>query len=412
MLKGYRALDLTDEKGLLCGRMLADLGAEVIKIEPPGGDPSRNIGPFYRDTPHPEKSLYWFAFNIGKKGITLDIETECGKEIFKRLVKTADFVIESFTPDYMDSLGLAYSELCKLNPMIVMTSITPFGQTGPYRNYDAPDIVLAAMGGSMYINGEPEKRPLNFSFPLAYLHTASEAAVGTLIACYFRGITGEGQHVDQSGQQSVLGTLHNTLETWDIMRQKVRRTGNLWALRPPPFAGTKMQFKCKDGYVTFPIIAGMVGARFYPPLIEWMESDGICVDLVKNIQWETLDQIDFPKEIRDQFADVLQQFFSKHTKKELYEEAAKRRLLLYPVSTIKDIVEDSQLQSRDFWEDIEHPDLGATISYPRPCAKLPELSLKKRSRPPRIGEHNLEIYKRELGFSKEELAILKKEGVI
>jgi crotonobetainyl-CoA:carnitine CoA-transferase CaiB-like acyl-CoA transferase len=392
--------------------MLADLGAEVIKLEPPGGDPSRNIGPFYHDTPHPEKSLYWYAYNIGKKGITLNIEADMGKEIFKRLVKSADFVIESFTPGYMDSLGLAYPELSKLNPRIIMTSITSFGQTGPYKNYKAPDIVLTAMGGSMYINGESERRPLNFSFPLAYLHAASEAAVGTLIACYFRGITGAGQHVDQSGQQSILGTLHNTLETWDIMKQKVRRTGNLWALRPPPFAGTKMQFTCKDGYVTFPIIAGMVGARFYPPLVEWMESDGICVDLVKDIKWETLDQVDFPKEIRDQFADVLQQFFSKHTKKELYEESAKRRLLLYPVATIKDIVEDSQLQSRDFWEDIEHPELGTTIFYPRPCAKLLKPTLKKRSRPPRIGEHNLEIYEQNLGFSQEELSMLKKEGVI
>ena len=156
----------------------------------------------------------------------------------------------------------------------------------------------------------------------------------------------------------------------------------------------------------------MVGARFYPPLIEWMERDGICVDLVKDIKWETLDQIDFPKEIRDQFADVLQQFFLKHTKKELYEEAVKRRLLLYPVSTIKDIVEDSQLQWRNFWEEIDHPDLDTTVSYPGPCAKLLEPVLTNRSRPPRIGEHNFEIYEQNLGFSKEELAIFKREGVI
>jgi crotonobetainyl-CoA:carnitine CoA-transferase CaiB-like acyl-CoA transferase len=412
MLSGYRALDLTDKRGLLCGKILADLGAEVIKIEPPRGDAGRNIGPFFQDNPHREKSLYWFAFNVGKKGITLNIEAEGGREIFKKLVKTADFVIESFSPGYMGSLGLGYNDLIKTKPDIIMTSITPFGQTGPYKNYKAPDIVLMAMGGSMYVSGEPGRSPLRFSFPLAYLHAASEATVGTLIACYHRGISGEGQHVDQSGQQSILGTLHNTLETWDVLKQKIMRTGNSWAMRPPPFAGTKMQFACKDGYVTFPIIAGMVGARFYPPLIEWMESDGICIDLVKNIKWETLDEIDFPKEIRDQFAEVLQQFFVRHTKKELYEEAAKRRLLLYPVSTMEDIIEDSQLESRNFWEDIEHPELGTIISYPRPCAKLLEPTLRKRSRPPRIGEHNLEIYEQLLGFSREELAILGGEGVI
>jgi crotonobetainyl-CoA:carnitine CoA-transferase CaiB-like acyl-CoA transferase len=392
--------------------MLADLGAEIIKVEPPGGDLGRNRAPFFHDSPHREKSLYWFAYNLGKKGITLNIESEDGKEIFKKLVKTADFVIESFPPGYMDSLGLSYAELCKLNSGIIMTSITPFGQSGPYKDYKAPDIVVMAMGGSMYITGEPERRPLRFSFPLAYLHAASEAAVGLLIACYYRGITGEGQYVDQSAQQSILGTLHNALETWDMVKQKVKRTGNLWALRPPPFAGTQMQFACKDGYVTFPIIAGLVGARFYPPLIEWMKRDGICVDLVKDIKWETLDQIDFPKEIRDQFAEVLQQFFLLHTKKELYEEAGKNRLLLYPVSTMKDIVEDSQLEFRHSWEEIEHSELGTTITYPRPPAKLLDPVLSNRSRPPQIGEHNVEIYEQTLGISREKMAILKEEGVI
>ena len=133
MLSPYRVLDLTDEKGLLCGKILGDLGADVIKIERPGGDPARNIGPFYHDEPDPEKSLFWFALNTSKRGITLDIEKADGKEIFKKLVKSADFVIESFAPGYLDKLGLGYSELERLNPGIIMVSITPFGQTGPMR---------------------------------------------------------------------------------------------------------------------------------------------------------------------------------------------------------------------------------------------------------------------------------------
>jgi len=141
MLSPYRVLDLTDEKGLLCGKLLGDLGADVIKVERPGGDPARNIGPFYHDETDPEKSLFWFAFNTSKRGIALDIETADGQEVFKRLVQSADSVIESFPPGYMDRLGLGYPALEKVNPGVIMVSITPFGQTGPYKDYKTCDIV-------------------------------------------------------------------------------------------------------------------------------------------------------------------------------------------------------------------------------------------------------------------------------
>ena len=145
MLSCYRVLDLSNEKGFLCGRALGDFGADVIKIERPGGEPGRNIGPFYHDEVDPEKSLYWFAVNAGKRGITLDIETADGREILKELLKKADFLIESFRPGYMDSIGLGYDELSRLNSGLVMTSITPFGQTGPWADYQADDIVLVVI---------------------------------------------------------------------------------------------------------------------------------------------------------------------------------------------------------------------------------------------------------------------------
>ena len=151
LLAPYRALDITDEKGLMCGKILADMGADVIKVEKPGGDLARRIGPFYHDDPNPEKSLYWFAYNTNKRGITLDIETSDGQDIFKQLVKTADFVIESFDPGYMSSLGLGYADLEKINPRIIMVSITPFGQSGPYveQGYKVNDMIVWALGGHM-----------------------------------------------------------------------------------------------------------------------------------------------------------------------------------------------------------------------------------------------------------------------
>ena len=139
MLTPYRILDLTNERGYICGQLLGDLGADVIKIEKPGGDPGRSIGPFFHDIPDPEKSLYWFSFNTNKRGITLDIETVDGQEIFKRLVRDADIVIESFDPGYMDKIGLGSPVLNQVNPRMIMTSITGFGQTGPYKDFKAPD---------------------------------------------------------------------------------------------------------------------------------------------------------------------------------------------------------------------------------------------------------------------------------
>ena len=182
LLAPFRALDITDEKGFLCGKVLGDLGADVIKIEKPGGDPARSIGPFYHDIPDPEKSLYWFAFNMNKRGITLDIETADGQQIFKKLATTADFVIGSFPPGYMDKLGLGYSALSEINPQTIVTSITPFGQTGPYQDFKGSDIVAMAMSGLMYLIGDPDRPPVRISFPQAYLHAGVEGAVGSMVA--------------------------------------------------------------------------------------------------------------------------------------------------------------------------------------------------------------------------------------
>ena len=203
VLSPYKVLDLTDEKGLFCGKILADLGAEVIKVEKPGGNSARNKGPFYHDIADPEKSLFWFALNAGKKSITLDIESIDGKELFKRLVMTTDFVLESFPPGYMKELGLDYSTLSRINPGIIMTSISPFGQTGPYSGFKGADIICSAMGGQIYITGEPDDTPIQIGVPQAYLHAGADATIGSLFALWHRERTGEGQLVDFSVQESV-----------------------------------------------------------------------------------------------------------------------------------------------------------------------------------------------------------------
>ena len=202
-LSRYRALDLTDKNGLLCGKILAELGADVIKVERPGGDSARRLGPFYHDEPDPEKSLLWWAFNTSKRGITLDLTSRDGRQRFLELVRGADIVIESFPPGEMAKLGLGYNELSGVNPGIILVSISGFGQDGPYAHYKAPDIVLQAMGGYMNLTGDADRPPVRISLAQAYLHASSEAATASLIALWHRERTGEGQWVDISAQECI-----------------------------------------------------------------------------------------------------------------------------------------------------------------------------------------------------------------
>jgi crotonobetainyl-CoA:carnitine CoA-transferase CaiB-like acyl-CoA transferase len=154
--------------GLYCTKQLADLGADVIKVEPPGGDPVRSIGPYYHDEADPNKSLYWFHFNTSKKSITLDIESSDGMKIIKRLVKTSDVLVETFQPGYLDRIGLGYSALKEINPGLIMTSITPFGQTGPYKDFKASDLIGLAMGGFLFICGWEDEPPTRVGGSQAY----------------------------------------------------------------------------------------------------------------------------------------------------------------------------------------------------------------------------------------------------
>ncbi|MFQ5827297.1 MAG: CaiB/BaiF CoA transferase family protein, partial [Dehalococcoidia bacterium] len=397
MLGPYRALDLTDERGYFCGKVLADLGADVIKIEPPGGDPSRNIGPFYHDIPEPEKSLFWFAYNQGKRGITLNLEAGEGREIFRRLAPEADLVIESFAPGYMDGLGLGYPDLREINPAIIVTSITPFGQGGPYRDYRAPDMVGMALGGLMYLCGDADRPPVRLSAPQAYLHAGGEAAVASLIALYHRTRTGEGQRVDVSMQQSVVNTTMNSRPFRELCGTVLTRQG---PYRSGLSSGAvqRQTWPCKDGAVTFVIMGGAGGAKTNRALVEWMDGEGMADDSLKNMDWDNFDMATASQEFHDHVDDLIGRFFRSHTKAELYEGARTRRIMLYPVATIEDTADSPQLAARDFWVEVEHPELGRTITYPGPFVWASQTPLHPGRRAPLIGAHNEEVYCRELGL--------------
>ena len=411
LLDAYRALDLTDHKGFFCGKILADLGADVIKIEKPGGDPSRNHGPFYGNAPDPERNLHWFAYNLNKRSITLDIETAGGRTLFKRLVRSAHFVIESYPVGYLDDMGLGYTSLNAINPRIVVTSITPFGHTGSYRDYKGSDIVCMAMGGLAYITGNAEESPLRVGFPQSYLLASAEAAAATMIAHYYRETTGQGQHVDVSIQASVAGKLANAIPTWELSHTVLKREGSYMFGR-----GAKLRMRllwpCKDGYVTFALMGGKLGAKSNEVVARWIIEEGMAPDFFKRIHWPSLDMAKQTQEEQERLEGVVARFFAKYTKEEIYRRANREGVLLCPQSSCKDILENVQLRSRDFWVKVEHPELGASINYPGPFLKASRTPPVLRRRAPLIGEHNDEVYKGELGLSEKELGTMHQDGVI
>lgn len=419
MLSPYRILDLTNEHGFLCGKILGDLGADVIKIEKPCGDSGRSIGPFYNDVKEPEKSLFWMGFNTNKRGITLDIETADGRGIFKRMVDKADCVLESFDPGYMDRLGLGYSNLSQINPGIIMASISSFGQTGPYKDYKASDIVLWALSGVGYVTGDADRPPLKPSFPISYLFAATSAAIGVLVALYSRAFTGEGQHVDAPAQLGLgWATGPEAQGLWAFNKQVLKRSGRIYQ-RALTGVGNEVRYihhplayECKDGSVKFfPFVQGGSLASTLA-LTEWVIEENMASETLKNLDWSQFSWHTVSQETLDEITQSWGRFFLKHTKAELWEGAQKRGIMLYPILTTKDILEFDQLKKREYWEEVEHPELGTSITYPGGFVKMTEEPCRIRRRAPLIGEHNEEIYIREIGLSTEELLTLKQAKVI
>ena len=410
LLSPYRVLDLTDERGLLCGKMLADLGADVIQVEPPGGSPARRLGPFFDDDVRPENSLFWWAYAANKRSITLDIETVDGRNLLRQLAAKADFLIESFSPGYLSGLALGYPDLQALNPDLVMVSITPFGQDGPYADYQATDIVGMALGGFMSLTGDSDRAPLRLSFPHFYLHGSAAGATGAMLAHAHRALTGEGQHVDVSCQQAVAKTLAHAPQSWDIEGVVIKRMG---VFRQTAADTTvRVNWRCKDGFINYMLQGGSVAASTRA-LLAWLDEEGMGDDYLNSVNWEELGYGQVRTEVMDRIVEPLQRFFEAHTKEELTQGSVDRRILLFPVATSRDLLEHPQLEARGYFKQLEHPELDTTVTHPGAfVSTMGAAQIGLRRRPPLIGEHNNEIYGEELGLSREELSVLKQGGII
>lgn len=401
-LSDVRVLDLAGPIGIYCTKLLADLGADVIRIEPPGGDPVRNLGPFFKDDVHPEKSLYWFHMNTSKRGITLNLETSDGVAIFKRLAGRSDMIVETFKVGYLDSIGLGYAVLSAANPGLILVSITGFGQTGPWKDYKACDMVGLAVGGLLYSCGWPDLPPMRVHGSQAYHQTSVNAASGALVALYHKTMTGEGQHVDVSMQEAVPLSLQTGVLPYEIGGVVSRRHGGEYS---PDHGGAFGVFPCKDGYVDI-----RLRWNRWDEMVRWMDSEGMAGDL-KEEKYKDLFYRTKP-EVVAHINELVTSFLMRHTGRELYEENQRRRVVIGPVQTAAQVAADPQLNARDYFVDVEHPELGTTLKYLGVPYRLSETPARISRRAPLIGEHNYEIYEQELGYSRDELIQWKQMGII
>lgn len=409
LLSGFRALDLTDQKGFVCGKILATLGVEVIKVEKPGGDPARAIPPFIDNIRHPEKSLYWMAFNTNKKSITLNLETKQGQELFKQLIPRVDFVIESFTPGYLDKIGLGYEVINKINPEVILTSITNFGQKGPYALYKGSELITSAMSGVMASTGDPDRAPIREGLETGYSLGNAAAALGTIIAHYHRSTTGEGQQVDVSIEEVSTNRLSVDLTLWEFDRRLVKRMGNKVRFGA---ALVKAIWQCKDGYICWTLVGGMIGAAANRALSRWMDDQIAYNPLKKITNWEELDMAAIKKEELDIYEKAISDFFMQRTKKEIAEEGLKRGINAAVVAGPDDLLENPQTKTRGYWTHMGNSQSGNEIIYPKHFFLTSETDNFVKHRAPLIGENNSEIFRDELGLSSFEIEKLKQAGAI
>ncbi len=413
MLNPYRVLDLTTERGLLCGQILADLGADVIKIEPPGGSPARKLGPFYQDQEDAELSLYWWAYNRNKRGVTLDITRSEGQDLLRRLARDTKFLIESDNPGTLAQYGLSYAELAADNPGLIYVSITPFGQDGPKASYADSDLVILASSGPLVITGDEDRPPVRLSVPQGYLHASAAAAPAALIALHESHRSNQGQHIDISAQQAAAQATQSTILSAPLNDAETRRMAGGAKMGPLEI---RLLWPAKDGHVSIAYLFGSAFAHFTKRLMDWIYEEGFCDKDVQQMDWVEMGGLLFggdPKTLEDyeRLKLIVEDFTKTKTKEELFQNALDRGLLVAPVTTIDEVVESEQLESRQYWTAVDHEEMGKAFAYPGPFAKFSEQPIAYKRRPPKIGEHNAEVYG-ELGLDAQALAELQNKGII
>jgi crotonobetainyl-CoA:carnitine CoA-transferase CaiB-like acyl-CoA transferase len=366
-LTGLRVLDLTDEPGQLAGRILADLGAEVLKIEPPGGDASRRTGPFIGGEPHPDAGVQWVARNLGKHSLVLDLEQPAGAERLRALARQADVLIESFAPGVLERHGLGVAALRALNPRLVVCSITPYGSSGPKSALRGSDLTALAASGNLFMTGDADRAPLRCSMPVTHYHGGAEAAAGILFALWAREGTGSGRHVDVSLQETMLmPNMSHPAQAW-VQGYRGQRSGNFNRV------GETIQqeiWPCKDGFVSFALRGGPARIPGLIAMVKYMGEHGMAPPVLTERDWTKYNHNRLTQVEVDAIAAPIAAFFKTKTMQELYDAACERRLMLAPANTEREVLDSRQLGAREFFT--QHPmPRGPALPLPVRFAQFP-----------------------------------------
>ena len=412
MLSTYRVIDLTDERGVLAGQMLADLGADVIQVEPVSGSRGRRVGPFFAD--RPDESIYWTAYTRGKRGITCNLDDTRGRELLLRLLESADFLFESSDVGRMAKLGLDEVSLRERFPRLIYTSISAFGQTGPKAHYLGTDLVIWAAGTPLLMTGDDDRAPVRVSQPQAWGHAAGDAAAGAMLALHARHQTGSGQHVDISAQVSAAQATLAQVLAHQLGAVEPERYGGGIKVRGVGIRGTA---EVADGYIVLLMAPGPAVGHFANHAAKWLvdigaaEPELLDEDMVTYADRLASGQAD--PELFPRLQQLMREQVAARSKQEMLDISIAYDLLLVPVLAVADIAESPQLEHRQFWQELKHDD-GRAITYPGPPLNLlvNNQPYKRHGRAaPRLGQHNVEVYG-ELGLGPTELQHLRSEGVL
>lgn len=388
-LGGLRVLEISALAGAVAGRVLADLGAEVIKVEPEGGEPFRRAAPRV-PTSEGEESAAWLAFNHGKKSVTLDLSDDADLRDFAELCATSDVVVSDWERIDLDEMDRLAKVAREANPALIWTEILPFGRGAPYERYAATDTTLQALGGHLYLNGDVDRPPVRISLPVGLIQGGAEAASAALMAYYHRLQTGEGQRVDISVQECIVWTLLNSTMAWQILGLNEMRGGAIRKERANRFF-TRLVWETRDGYIFFGPVGGGGGAareKSYAALLGWMTEDGFTDNILTRHDWNGDGQFFIEQKDYDAVTEVIVGFIKTKTTDELIERAVRERILLAPISSVKGVFDNPQFRSRGLFRPLEDKGRGLSVELPARWANLSGTPLLPPSPAPRPGADN------------------------
>ena len=395
-LSDLRILDFTHYiAGPYATKLLADYGADVLKVERPGsGDGARRSGPFPGDVPHLEKSGMFLHLNTNKRSITLNLKSAEAQKIVKQLVEDVDVVVESFKPGQMKKFGLGFEELRSVNPEIVMTSVSNFGQTGPYRDFRASDIIIYGMGGEMYSTGLEDREPLKLGENLVLYQAGAIAATATLGAVFADGA----QHVDVSLMETQIGSIDRRMS----MLLAYQYNGEISVRSATATAGGYPNgvFICLDGYVQ---ISG--GRNYFDRVVAMMGAPPELLDE----RWYT-PEAQYDPELEDEFSTYFIPWCLERTKFEIWHVAQEAGVLSGPVNATSDLVRDEHFAKRDAFTQFEHPAAGSLLYPGRPFV-MSESPWRIRRSAPLLGEHTDDVLA-ELGYTATDIASFREQGTV